>query len=288
VLQAAARQPGVAAVSPPTALGSGVDSVETAQLYPTSAPQDGATTALLDRLRTQVIPDTTAQTGLRVAVGGVTAVNADFSHRLGQRMPIFIATVVGVSALLLLILFRSVFIPLTAAVMNLLSVAGAFGVITAVFNWGWLGITRTGPIEPFIPVIVFAILFGLSMDYEVFLVSRIHEVWHHTRDNAHAVATGLSRTGRTITAAAGIMFAVFGSFTLGDDRIVKLFGLGLASAVLIDALIVRTLVLPAITLLLGRHNWSLPRALDRVLPHLPVEPSEAAVGAVPAYAAMPD
>jgi RND superfamily putative drug exporter len=162
--------------------------------------------------------------------------------------------------------------------MNLLSVAAAFGVITAVFEWGWLssalGVAQTGPIEAFIPVIVFAILFGLSMDYEVFLVSRMYETWHHTRNNAAAVSTGLIQTGRTITAAAAIMVFIFGSFALGDDRIIKIFGLGLASAVLIDALIVRTIVLPSVMQLIGRRNWSLPRVLERAIPRLPVESAE--------------
>jgi RND superfamily putative drug exporter len=161
--------------------------------------------------------------------------------------------------------------------MNLLSVAAAFGVTTAVFEWGWLGGPLgidTAPIEPYIPVIVFAILFGLSMDYEVFLVARIHESWQHTRDNTVAVSTGVARTGRTISAAAIIMIAVFASFTLGDDRVVKIFGFGLAAAVLVDALIVRTLVLPAIMFLLGRANWAIPARLARLLPDLPVEPQE--------------
>ena len=274
VLSAAARQPGVAAVSAPSSFGSGVDRVEAAQIYPTTAPQDPQTADLVTRLRDDVIPAAAGGSGMQVAVGGVTAVDVDFSHRLAQRMPLFVAVVVVISALLLAMVFRSVLIPLVAAVMNLASVAAAFGVVTAVFNWGWLGIARTGPIEPFIPVIIFAILFGLSMDYEVFLVSRMYELWHHTRDNAHAVTSGLVRTGRTITAAAAIMFAVFASFVLGDDRIVKLFGLGLASAVLIDALIVRTLLLPAIMLLIGRRNWTLPRVLDRLIPTVPVEPPD--------------
>jgi RND superfamily putative drug exporter len=267
VLRAVAGQPDVAAVTPPVQFGAGGHQIETASVLPLTAPQDPRTTALLDHLRRQTIPTATNGTALRVAVGGVTALNADFSHRLSQRMPWLIATVVTMSALLLLVVFRSLLIPLTAAAMNLLSVAAAFGVITAVFNWGWLGIARTGPIEPFIPVIVFAILFGLSMDYEVFLVARIQEEWHHGADNTRAVTTGLTRTGRTITAAAAIMFAVFASFTLGDNRIVKLFGLGLASAVLIDAVIVRTLLLPAVMLLLGRHNWTLPARWNTWCPH---------------------
>jgi putative drug exporter of the RND superfamily len=268
-------QEGVAGVTAPIQLGGPSSRIDVAQLYPTTAPQEDATTSLLTRLRDTVIPDATTQSDLHVSVGGVTAMNADFSDRIAGRLPLFIAVVVGLSFLLLMMVFRSLLIPLIAAAMNLLSVGAAFGVITAVFERGWLasvfGVAHKGPIEAFIPVIVFAILFGLSMDYEVFLVSRMHETWHHTKDNAKAVTTGLIRTGRTITAAAAIMIFIFGSFTLGDDRIVELFGLGLASAVLIDALVVRTLVLPALMLLIGRRNWALPRGLQRALPVLPVE-----------------
>jgi RND superfamily putative drug exporter len=271
-------EPGVAGIGAPVRLGAGRDQIMVAQLYPSTAPQAQATDTLLKHLRGRAIPQVTAGTGLHISIGGTTATNADFSNRIAHRLPLLISLVVGLSFLLLTMVFRSLLVPLIAAVMNLLSVAAAFGVITAVFEWGWLssalGVARTGPIEAFIPVIVFAILFGLSMDYEVFLVSRMYETWHHTRDNVAAVSTGLIQTGRTITAAAAIMVFIFGSFTLGDDRIIKIFGLGLASAVLIDALIVRTIVLPSVMLLIGRHNWSLPPALERAIPHLPVEAAE--------------
>jgi RND superfamily putative drug exporter len=168
-------------------------------------------------------------------------------------------------------------IPLMAAAMNMLSAGAAFGVLVAVFQWGWLdsllGIDQTGPIEAFVPVMMFAILFGLSMDYEVFLVSRIYEEWHRTGDNRQAVTRGLQATGRTITAAATIMVLVFGSFLLGGQVVIKMFGLGLAGAILIDALIVRMMFVPALMLLIGKTNWALPRALDRILPRLNVEGS---------------
>ena len=179
------------------------------------------------------------------------------------------------SFLLLMAVFRSLVIPATAAVMNMLSAAAAFGVITAVFQFGWgaslLGINSTGPIEAFIPVMMFAILFGLSMDYEVFLVTRIYEEWHRTQNNELAVTRGLAATGRTITAAAAIMILVFGSFILGGQIIIEMFGLGLAVAVLLDALIVRSILVPSLMLIIGKANWALPSALDRVLPHLNVE-----------------
>jgi RND superfamily putative drug exporter len=273
-----ASEAGVAGISAPGQLGVGSHQVVVSQLYPSTAPQAQATNALLKHLRDRAIPDVTAGTGLHISIGGPTATNADFSSRIAHRLPLMISIVVGLSFVLLTMVFRSLLVPLIAAVMNLLSVAAAFGVITAVFEWGWLssalGVAQTGPIEAFIPVIVFAILFGLSMDYEVFLVSRMYETWHHTRNNAAAVSTGLIQTGRTITAAAAIMVFIFGSFALGDDRIIKIFGLGLASAVLIDALIVRTIVLPSVMQLIGRRNWSLPRVLERAIPRLPVESAE--------------
>ncbi len=171
--------------------------------------------------------------------------------------------------------FRSLLIPLTAAVMNLLSAGAAFGVVTAVFQNGWgaslIGIDKTGPIEAFLPVLMFPILFGLSMDYEVFLISRIYEEWHRRRDNSEAVTHGLAATGRTITAAAAIMVLVFGSFMLGGERIIELFGIGLASAVLLDALIVRSVLVPSLMILFGDANWKIPDWLDRLLPQLNIE-----------------
>jgi RND superfamily putative drug exporter len=212
---------------------------------------------------------------VHVLIGGQTAIFADFSSVLSSKLPLFIGVVVLLSFLLLAAVFRSLVIPAIAALMNLLSAGAAFGVITAVFQFGWfaslLGVNSTGPIEAFIPVMMFAILFGLSMDYEVFLVTRIYEEWNKTHDNRQAVTHGLASTGRTITAAAAIMVLVFASFILGGQVIIEMFGLGLASAVLLDALIVRSIIVPAVMLMLGKANWWLPRALDRLLPHLNVE-----------------
>jgi RND superfamily putative drug exporter len=210
-----------------------------------------------------------------VLVGGQTAIFDDFATVLAQKLPIFLGVVVVVSFVLLVAVFRSLLVPLVAALMNLLSAAAAFGVVTAVFQDGFggslIGIDKTGPIEAFLPVMMFAILFGLSMDYEVFLVTRIHEEWHHRRDNREAVAHGLAATGRTITAAAAIMILVFAAFILGGTRIIDLFGVGLASAVLLDAVVVRSVLVPALMLWLGDANWALPGRLGRLLPHLRAE-----------------
>jgi RND superfamily putative drug exporter len=213
-------------------------------------------------------------TGAQVHIGGPTAVFDDLGHTLTNKLPLFIGVVVLLSALLLLIVFRSLVIPLQAAVMNLLSISAALGVIVAIFQWGWLGAlfgVQQGPIESFIPVMLFAIVFGLSMDYEVFLVSRMHERWVHTRENSQAVAEGLALTGRVVTAAAAIMVCVFLSFMLGENRVIKEFGLSLASAVFLDALVVRCLLLPAVLHLVGRRTWSIPAWLDRALPRLNIE-----------------
>ncbi len=199
----------------------------------------------------------------------MTAGSVDFATTLGHKLPLFIGVVVLLSALLLMIVFRSLLIPLQAAVMNLLSIGASLGVIVAIFQWGWLSSlmgVQQGPIESFIPVMLFAIVFGLSMDYEVFLVSRIHERWTQTRDNTRAVSEGLALTGRVVTAAAAIMVCVFLSFMLGEDRIIKEFGLSLASAVFLDALVVRCLLLPATLNLLGAATWRIPAWLDRILP----------------------
>jgi RND superfamily putative drug exporter len=211
---------------------------------------------------------------MTVYVGGVTAGAVDFAGVLGHKLPLFIGVVVLLSALLLLVVFRSLVIPLQAAVMNLLSIGASLGVIVAIFQWGWLGSllgVQKGPIESFIPVMLFAIVFGLSMDYEVFLVSRIHERWTHTRENSRAVAEGLALTGRVVTAAAAIMVFVFLSFMLGEDRVIKEFGLSLASAVFLDALVVRCLLLPAVLHIVGARTWELPAWLDRLLPRLNIE-----------------
>jgi RND superfamily putative drug exporter len=253
--------------------------VATITVYPRSSPQAYATTQLVQRLRAAVIPPLRKQSGMTVYVGGVTAGAVDFATTLGHKLPLFIGVVVALSALLLLVVFRSLLIPLQAAVMNLLSIGASLGVIVAIFQWGWLGDllgVQQAPIESFIPVMLFAIVFGLSMDYEVFLVSRIHERWTHTRDNSRAVAEGLALTGRVVTAAAAIMVCVFLSFMLGEDRVIKEFGLSLASAVFLDALVVRCLLLPATLHLLGPRTWRLPGWLGRVLPRVNIEGTAAA------------
>ena len=258
-------QPGV-----PAAGGIGITTV-----YPRSAPQDAETSELVDRLREDVVPAAVRGSGQEVLVGGSTAIGEDFSSVIADKLPLFVGVVVLLSFLLLTAVFRSLVVPLVAAVMNLLSAGAAFGVVVAVFQWGWglelIGVDRTGSILSFLPVILFAILFGLSMDYEVFLLSRVHEEWVHRRDNRQAVLHGLAATGRTITAAAAIMVVLFLAFVLGDNLTIKLFGLGLAAAVTVDALVIRSVLVPAVMLLLGRSNWYLPRWLDRVLPQLSVE-----------------
>jgi RND superfamily putative drug exporter len=214
-------------------------------------------------------------TGIKVNVGGWTAGGIDFATYISGRLPILIGAVLILSFLLLMIVFRSLLVPLKAVVMNLLSVGAAYGVIVAIFQWGWgislIGVDKAGPVEAWAPMMLFAIVFGLSMDYEVFLLSRMKEEFDRTGDNATAVADGLAATARVITAAAIIMVCVFSAFVLGDDRNLKLFGLGMAVAVLVDATIVRMVLVPATMELLGARNWWIPKWLDRVLPHLNVE-----------------
>jgi putative drug exporter of the RND superfamily len=246
-------------------------------VYPKSAPEAAATTSLVKRLRSSELPPVAAATNGTIYVAGATAIQIDLTDVMSSKLPLFIGIVVGLSALLLLVVFRSVVIPLKAAAMNLLSIGAALGVVVAVFQWGWLGGVfgvKGGPIDAFIPVLLFAIVFGLSMDYEVFLVSRIHEEWTRRRDPSRAVTHGLASTGRVITAAATIMVFVFLSFVLGSLRPVKLFGLSLASAVFLDAFVVRCLLVPAALELLGRVAWALPGRLDRVLPHLAIDPPD--------------
>jgi putative drug exporter of the RND superfamily len=248
------------------------------QVYPTTSPQSEQTTELLDHIRGEVIPPVEEQTGARVHVGGITAIFEDFGTAIAEKLPLFIGVVVLLSALLLMAVFRSVLVPLKAILMNLLSIGAAFGLIVAVFQWGWgadlIGVDSTGPIISFFPIFLFAIIFGLSMDYEVFLMSRIHEEWERSHDATQAVTRGLALTGRVITAAAAIMVTVFASFIIGDDRIIKLFGLGLAAAVFIDAVIIRSVLVPALMQLFGARAWWLPSWLDRILPRLHVEPAE--------------
>jgi RND superfamily putative drug exporter len=269
---AIAATPGVVSVAPAKVNPAG--DVATITVYPHSSPQAYATTQLVSRLREHVIPPLAAHDEMTVYVGGVTAGAVDFANTLSHKLPLFIGVVVLLSALLLMIVFRSLVIPLQAAVMNLLSIGASLGVIVAIFQWGWFGSlmgTQQGPIESFIPVMLFAIVFGLSMDYEVFLVSRMHERWGHTRDNGRAVAEGLALTGRVVTAAAAIMVCVFLSFVLGEERVIKEFGLSLASAVFLDALVVRCMLLPATLNIIGKITWSFPAALDRLLPRISVE-----------------
>ena len=220
------------------------------QVYPTTSPQSEATTELLDHIRGEVLPPIEARTGAQVHVGGITAIFEDFGTAIDEKLPLFIGVVVLLSALLLMAVFRSVLVPVKAVCMNLLSIGAAFGLIVAVFQWGWgaslIGVDSTGPIVSFFPIFLFAIIFGLSMDYEVFLMSRIHEEWEHRRDATVAVTRGLALTGRVITAAAAIMITVFASFMIGEDRIIKLFGLGLSAAVFIDAVIIRTVLVPSL------------------------------------------
>ncbi|MGH2856962.1 MAG: MMPL family transporter [Solirubrobacteraceae bacterium] len=288
VEQAVARTPDVAGSTPVALLATGGERprVATASIYPRGSPQAASTTALLRRVRGAVIPAAQRGSGLHVLVGGRTAVFEDFSHVLSAKLPLFVGIVVAVSFLLLLAVFRSFVIPLTAAVMNILSAGAAFGVVTAVFQFGWLSGT-TGPIETFVPVLMFPILFGLSMDYEVFLISRIYEEWHSRGDNRAAVTHGLAATGRTISAAAAIMVLVFASFVLGGERVIELFGVGLASAVLLDALLVRSVLVPALMIVLGEANWKLPAWLNRCLPRLNVEGRGRRVADRPAVAVEP-
>jgi putative drug exporter of the RND superfamily len=279
------QTPGVASVSGPTLSPGGATAVY--QAFPRSSPQSNATTQLVNRLRHGRLPAAERSTGARLLIGGSTATGIDFAHVLGRRLAVFIAIVVLLAGLLLVGVFRSIAIPIQAAVMNLLSVAASLGVVVAVFQYGWLGSllnVKAGPIEAFIPVILFAVVFGLSMDYEVFLVSRIHEAWTRRRDPTAALVEGLGSTGRVVTAAATIMVCVFVSFVLGDQRVVKLFGLSLASAVFLDAFVVRSLLLPSVLTLLGQRTWMLPQALERRLPRIAIESplDEPAAGPDPA------
>jgi RND superfamily putative drug exporter len=268
--------PGVVAVTAPRIAPSG--NVAVLQAYPNSAPQAVATTNLVNHLRDTVLPALDRQSGMTVLVGGFTAGSIDFSHVLAGKLPLFIGLVVVLSALLLFVMFRSIVIPIQAAVMNLLTIGAALGATVLVFQDGWfagvLGIQK-GPIEAWVPVIMFAVVFGLSMDYEVFLVSRVREQWIRSGDASAAVGDGIAFTGRVISAAAAIMVCVFLSFCLGDERTLKEFGFGLAVAVFVDALVVRCVLLPAVLELLGPTTWRLPRWLDRRLPRINIEGSTA-------------
>ncbi len=244
------------------------------QVYPATAPQDPATGDLVRRLRADVIPGAVVGSTLAVNVAGTVPLGVDFTEYLSTRTPVFFAAVLVLSFLLLLVVFRSVLVPLKAVIMNLLSIAAAYGVVAAVCQHGWFGSVigvAAGPIEPFIPMMLFAIVFGLSMDYEVFLLSRVREEYDRSGDAVTSVADGLASTARVITAAAAIMVVVFASFVFEDNRAIKMFGLGLAVAVFLDATVVRLLLVPAAMELLGARNWWVPGWLDRVLPRLTIE-----------------
>ena len=280
---AATRTPGVASVSRPIINAERDTAAIT--VFPTTSPQSKQTYDLVKHLRASVIPPVAEATGTTVYVGGFTASQVDFARVLSNKLPLFIGVVILLSALLLLVVFRSLLIPLQAAIMNLLSIGAALGVVQAVFERGWaaslLGVPRS-PIEAFIPVIAFAIVFGLSMDYEVFLVSRIHEEWLHGADHTTAIRNGLIRSGRVITAAAAVMVVVFASFAAGNNHVLKLFGLTLASAVFLDAVVIRSILLPSVLQLLGRTTWAFPRWADQLLPRLAIEPPERPPGTTPA------
>ncbi len=271
VAAAVATDPGIAAVAPPE-IGPAVGTVIA---FPTSAPQDDATFETVERLRAEVLPDAVDGTTATAHVGGQTANFGDVAMRVSDRLPWFIAAVIVLSFLLLTIVFRSILVPLKAAVLNLLSIGAAYGVLVMVFQWGWgkelIGLETTVPIVSFIPMFMFAVLFGLSMDYEVFLLSRVREEYVATGDNDASVIAGLASTARVITSAALIMISVFGGFVLGDDPVTKMFGLGLATAILVDATIVRCILVPATMTLMGDANWWLPDWLDRRLPAVDME-----------------
>jgi RND superfamily putative drug exporter len=271
--QSLKTQPGVVAVTPPVVSPNGKLAV--ANLYPSTSPQALATATLLHRLRDTVVPRASAGTGLTVLVGGATALQTDFAHVLSAKLPLFVGVVVLLGFLLLMAVFRSLLVPLIASLMNLLSVGAALGIMNVVFEWGWghslFALSGTAPVEVFVPVLMISILFGLSMDYEVFLVSRMHEEWLRLRDNRLAVTLGQAETGRVITAAAAIMILIFASFALEDNIIIKQFGIGLAGAIIIDAFIVRTVLVPALMHLFGKANWWLPGWLDRLVPQLHVD-----------------
>lgn len=275
VIDAVAADEGVSSVSPARTNPAGTAAVF--QVYPTDSPQSAATADLVHRLRDNVLPRAVADTGVTVHVGGPTATFIDLASLLGSRLVPFVAVVVAIGFLVLLVLYRSLAIPLTAAVMNLLSIGAALGVTIAVFQFGWTGLS-TGPINFALPVMMFAIVFGLSTDYQVFLLSRIQEEWYAHRDNTRAVHEGMGRVSGIITGAAVIMIAVFGSFVLSGQRFLGEIGVGLAVAVALDAFLIRFTVVPAIMFILGDANWWLPRRLSRRLPRVHLEPAEAAIG----------
>jgi RND superfamily putative drug exporter len=267
---------GIAAITGPIPNNADQPTAALLRVVPSSAPQDAATAELLEHLQSEALPSTEAGQQLDLYVTGTLAAGVDISAYLAERMIWFFGVVLGLSFLLLMAVFRSLIVPLKAVIMNMLSIGGAYGVMVMAFQWGWgasIFGTEGGPIEPYIPMLLFAIVFGLSMDYEVFLLSRIKEEYEGTGDTVNSVASGLAKTARVITAAAAIMVMVFGSFTLEDQRVLQMLGLGLAVSVLLDATLVRMLLVPATMELLGQRNWWLPGWLDRILPDLHIEGS---------------
>jgi len=265
--------PGAASISPPQPTSNGQVLISTA--ISTVAPQDAGTTDLFNHLKDDVLPQAVSGTAAKTYLTGTTAAQVDFLELISKRLPVIIAVVVGLAFLIILIVFRGLLVAVKAAVLNLLSIAASYGVVVAVFQWGWggtaLGVNGKVPIESYVPMMMFAIVFGLSMDYEVFLLSRVHEAWKRTGDSKDSVAHGLEITARVITCAALIMVSVFAAFILSDVIVVKMLGLGLAVSVLVDATIVRLLLVPAVMTLLGARAWWLPRWLDRILPHIDTE-----------------
>ena len=273
--------PGIAyAAEVPIPRGSGIVYVSA---VPTTSPQDKATADLIDHLRDDVVPAAEQGTSMRAYVGGQTAIFGDFAAVLSHKLPLFIGVIIALGFVLLLFAFRSLVVPLTAAVMNLVAAAASFGLLVAIFQWGWGGSIsgRAGPIDAFLPVIMLSLLFGLSMDYQVFLVSRMHEEWVQSKDNARAVRVGLAETSRVINSAAVIMICVFFAFVLSGVRALAMFGVGLAGAVALDAFILRTVLVPSLMHTFGAANWWLPEWLDKRLPHLAVEAADPADGATP-------
>jgi RND superfamily putative drug exporter len=275
VATALASTPGVVEVSP--VIASPDDTVGLLQVIPSTGPQDIKTSQLIKSLRSVVIPKALGSSTTAIYVGGTTAIFDDFATVISGKLPLFIGVIILLGCLLLLLAFRSLVIPLTAGVMNLFAAGASFGIVVAMFQWGWgqkLLNIGSGPIEAFLPVIMLAILFGLSMDYQVFLVSRMHEEWLHSKNNEEAVTVGQAETGRIITSAAIIMITVFSSFVFGGEKVIKEFGIGLASAVFIDAFVLRTILVPALMHLFGKSNWWIPGWLDKSLPHLSVDTAE--------------
>ena len=270
---AVAADPGVASVAEPQV--DRASGVATMVAIPMTAPQDDATYETVQRLRADVFPVVLEGRDASAHIGGSTANFGDVAGRVTDRLPAFIGAVIALSFLLLMFVFRSVLVPLKAALLNLLSIGAAYGVLVMVFQWGWgkdlIGLESTIPVVSFIPMFMFAILFGLSMDYEVFLLSRVREEYIATGDNDTAVIHGLATTARVITSAALIMISVFGGFVLGSDPTTKMFGLGLATAIFVDATIVRIVLVPATMKLMGDANWWLPAWLDRILPAVDID-----------------